>query len=40
MFCKIKTRLNATMPPLAADAIGALALMVTLFGGLHLPSMF
>ena len=39
MFAKHTTRLAGRIPPLAQDAIGALALMVTLVGGLHLPGL-
>ncbi len=33
------TKLSSRIPPLAQDAIGAVALMVLLVGVLHLPGM-
>lgn len=40
MLTSLTTRLAGQIPPLAQDAIGALALMVALLGGLHLPGLF
>ena len=39
MFANLTTRLAGQIPTLAQDAIGAVALIVILVGGLHLPSL-
>ena len=40
MFTQIKTAAAASSSTLVHDILGAIALMVILFAGLHLPALF